>query len=83
MIGSGYMTVVHTDGERYRRQQPPEARCRLNDTAFGTLADGAEPNFASDAVTSEKLSEIRRLAVTTPRADQVTPRTSRIDTHSR
>ena len=77
------MTVVQTGEGRLSRQRPPETRCRLNDTAFGTLADGAEPNCAAYAVTSEKWPEIRRLAVRTPRADQVPQRTSRDDHQGR
>ena len=72
-----YMTVVLTDGGRYSRQRPPETRCRLNDSAFGTLADDAESNCAADAVTSKKLPDISRLPVRPPRVNQVTRRTSR------
>ena len=71
------MTVVQTEGGRYSRQRPPETRWRLNDAAFGTLADGVEPICAADAVTFEKPINICRLRATSPRADQVPRRTSR------
>ena len=75
------MTVTRTDGGRYSRQRPTDARSHLNDTAFGPLAVSVEPIFAADAVTSEKAANFRGLRATSPCADQVTRRTSR--THLR
>ena len=57
MIGAGTRWQYRLEG-KVHRQWLPEPRWRLNDAAFGTLSEGADPKCVADAMTPEIATKI-------------------------